>query len=84
MYTDHELCQKIQEMYPELGKCDVNIEVTHDDEQKVWIIDLKKGDQELKHYLEYPDADKCMWESKCVSLGLEIAQLKKIIDGQQY
>ena len=84
MYTDQELCQKIREMYPELGECGVNIEVSHDDEQKVWIVDLKKGDHHLKHYLEYPDADKCMWNQKCVSLGLEIAQMKKLIDGLQF
>lgn len=84
MYTDHELCQKILEMYPELGERGVNIEVTHDDALKVWVVNLKKGDHELRHHLEYPDADKCMWDKKCVSLGLEIAQLKKIIDGHQF
>jgi hypothetical protein len=31
-----------------------------------------------------PDADACMEGKQCVSLGLEIAQLKKNIAGEQY
>jgi hypothetical protein len=30
----------------------------------------------LKHFLEQADADLCMEGKQCVSLGLEIAQLK--------
>lgn len=84
MYSDQELCHKINEMYPEIGECGININVQHDDQKKVWIVDLKKGDHELQHHLEYPDADNCMEGKQCVSLGLEIAQLKKHIDGKQF
>ncbi len=84
MYTDQELCEKITGMYPEIGECNINIKVQHDDEKKVWVIDLKKDDHELKHFLEYPDADNCMEGGQCVSLGLEIAQLRKNIEGQQF
>jgi hypothetical protein len=48
------------------------------------LVDLKKGTHELKHHLEIPDADACMENKQCVSLGLEIDQLKKNIEGQQY
>jgi len=84
MYSDQELCSKITAIYPEIGECGINIEVEHDDEKKVWVVDLKKGDHELKHYLEYPDADNCMEGKQCVSLGLEIAQLRKNIEGEQF
>lgn len=84
MYSDQELCQKITAMYPEIGKCNINIEVQHDDVKKVWVVDLKKDNHELKHYLEYPDADNCMEGKQCVSLGLEIAQLRKNIEGEQF
>jgi len=84
MYSDQELCRKITEMYPEIGECGINVEVQHDDQKKVWIVDLKKGSHELKHHLEYPDADNCMDGKQCVSLGLEIAQLRKNIEGQQF
>lgn len=84
MYSDQELCKKIIEMYPEVGECGINVSVQHDDKEKVWVVDLKKGDHELKHHLEYPDADNCMEGKQCVSLGLEIAQLKKHIEGMQF
>jgi len=84
MYSDHELCVKIKELYPEVGECGIDIDVLHDDTKKVWVVDLKKDSHELKHYLEYPDADFCMEGNQCVSLGLEIAQLRKNIEGQQF
>ena len=84
MYSDQELCEKITAMYPEIGECNINIEVHHDDEKNVWVVDLKKDGHDLKHFLEYPDADNCMEGKQCVSLGLEIAQLRKNIKGQQF
>lgn len=84
MYSDQELCQKITQIYPDIGACGINVAVRHDDLKKVWIVDLKKGGHELTHHLEYPDADTCMDGKQCVSLGLEIAQLRKNIEGQQY
>ncbi len=84
MYSDQELCEKITAMYPEIGECNINIEVHHDDEKNVWVVDLKKDGHDLKHFLEYPDADNCMEGKQCVSLGLEIAQLRKNIEGQQF
>jgi len=84
MYDKEALCKKIIEIYPEIGECDIDVEVNLDPLKNVWIVDLKKGAHELKHHLEIPDADLCMEGKQCVSLGLEIAQLKKNIQGQQY
>jgi hypothetical protein len=84
MHNKKELCRKITEIYPEIGECGIEVDVTHDDKKKAWIVDLKKDNHELKHHLEYPDADDCLEGKQCVSLGLEIAQLKKNILGNQY
>jgi hypothetical protein len=84
MLTQQELCRKITEIYPEIGECGIGVDVIHDDQKKVWIVDLKKEGHELRHHLEYTDADDCMEGKQCVSLGLEIAQLKKNILGKQY
>jgi len=84
MYSNQELCKKIIEIYPEIGECGINVDVQLDDQKKVWVVDLKKEGHELKHYLEYPDANNCMDGKQCVSLGLEIAQLRKNIEGQQF
>ena len=84
MLNRKELCRKITEIYPEIGECGIDIDVTLDEKKKVWIVDLKKGGHELKHHLEYPDADACVDGTQCVSLGLEIAQLKRNIEGEQF
>jgi len=84
MHDRQELCNKIVELYPEVGQCEIDIQVDWDDQKNVWVVDLKKGQHELKHYLEEPDSDDCMDNKQCVSLGLEIAQLVHNIKGEQY
>ena len=71
-----ELCKKIQSVYPDIGECGIDVDVDYDDAQKAWVVSLKKGDNNIKHYLEEGDAALCMDAKQCVSLGLEIAQLK--------
>lgn len=84
MHDQKELCNKIIELYPEIGECGINVDVEFDAAKKVWVIDLKKEKHELKHHLEIPDAEQCMEGKQCLSLGLEIAQLKKNIEGEQF
>ncbi len=84
MYKEKELCQKITDLYPEIGTCGIDIDVIRNTQEKTWIVSLKKGTHSLEHFLEYQEADKCMDGSQCVSLGLEIAQLKKNIEGKQF
>jgi hypothetical protein len=80
MYTKEQLCNKITEVFPDIGACGINIAVDYDTANKAWVVDLKKGDRELKTFLEEPEADTCMAGKQCVSLGLQIAQLKKNIE----
>jgi len=84
MYDKKQLCDKLTSIYPDLGACGIDVNVNYDEDKKSWAVDLKKGEHELRHYLDVPDADNCMDGKQCVSLGLEIAQLKKNIEGQQY
>ena len=84
MYDKEELCRKITELYPDIGECGINVDARFDKENNVWIIDLRKDEHELQHHLEIPDAEDCMDNRQCVSLGLEIAQLRKNIEGKQY
>jgi hypothetical protein len=84
MHTKEELCKKITEIYPDLGVCGIDIDLEFDKAKNVWVVDLKKGEHELKHFLEIPEAEECMDGKQCVSLGLEIAQLKKNIEGKQF
>jgi hypothetical protein len=84
MYNKEKLCSKITELYPDIGECGINVAAEFDKKKNVWIVDLKRDEHELQHHLEIPDADACMEGKQCASLGLEIAQLRKNIEGKQF
>ncbi|MGD2000413.1 MAG: hypothetical protein PVG81_11500 [Desulfobacterales bacterium] len=80
MYDKAELCEKIRSIYPDIGECGIDIDVNYDQDQKSWVVYLKKDKHELKTFLEDSDAERCLLGEKCVGLGIEIAQLKANID----
>lgn len=80
MHTKEELCEKIKEVFPEIGACGIDLLVDYDENNKAWVVDLKKDNHELKTFLEEPEAQQCMDGKQCVSLGLQIGQLRKNIE----
>ena len=76
MLDKNKLCEKITELYPDIGECGIDISVDYDEKQNTWVVDLKKDHHQLKTFLEDGDADLCMGGKQCVSLGIEIAQLR--------
>ena len=84
MYDKEQLCNKITEIFPEIGECGIDVDVNFDADKNVWVVSLEKDSHTLKHYLDLPEADSCMEGDKCVPLGLEIAQLRKNIQGKQF
>lgn len=84
MFSETQLCEKITSIYPEIGVCGIDIAVTFDQKENSWVVHLKKGSHTLNHFLNLPDADGCMEGKQCVALGLEIAQLRKNIEGKQF
>lgn len=80
MATKEELCEKIKAVFPEIGACGINLLVDYDEGNKAWVVDLKKGQHELKTFLEDSEAQQCMDGKQCVSLGLQIGQLRKNIE----
>ena len=84
MFNADQLCQKITHLYPEIGVCGIDISVTKDSTQQTWVVHLNKESHNLNHFLELKDADRCMEGKECVALGLDIAQLKRNIEGKQF
>jgi hypothetical protein len=80
MINKEELCGKIIALYPDIGQCGIDVNVEFDEDQNTWVVDLKKDKIELKTFLEKGDAEKCMLGEQCVSLGIEIAQLRANIE----
>ena len=42
MYDKTELCNKIHEIYPEIGNCDKDLKVAWDSERNVWEVNFEK------------------------------------------
>ena len=80
MIDKGKLCEKIREIYPDIGECGIDVDVEYDENQKAWVVDLKKNQHELKTFLEDSVAELCLEGKQCVSLGIEIAQLRGNID----
>ncbi len=80
MIDKEELCRKIIGLYPDIGQCGSDVNVEFDEDQNTWVVDLKKDKIELKTFLEEGDAEKCMLGEQCVSLGIEIDQLRTNIE----
>ncbi len=72
----NEMSKKIIELYQDIGERGTEVKVDYDLEQKTWVVDLKKDHHKLKTFLEGNDAELCMEGKQCVSLGIEIAQLR--------
>jgi hypothetical protein len=84
MYDKEELCKKITEIYPDIGECDIDVDVFYSTAKQTWIVELKKDGHTLQHHLAKHDAKDCIDGRQCTSLGLEIAQLKKNIKREQF
>ena len=80
MPTKEDLCEKIKAVFPEIGACGINLMVDYDGNNKAWVVDLKKDEHELKTFLEESEAQECMDGKQCVSLGIQIGQLRQNID----
>ena len=80
MHDKKELCEKIKSVHPDIGECGIDVDVDWNDAKKAWVVDLKKEAHELKTHLEPQEADACMDGKQCVSLGIQISQLKANIE----
>lgn len=76
-YTQVALENKILEMYPEIQGNHVSFGMRFDDAKNAYILTFKKDGRELTTHLEKKDADDCMNNIKCVSLGVQVAQFVK-------
>lgn len=76
-YTIVALENKIMEMYPEIRKHGVSVNLVFNEEKNAYIVKFKKGKHELTTHLEKKDADDCIDGIKCVYLGVQIGQFIK-------
>lgn len=76
MVTKQEICKKIEEVHPKMGVCGVDFDVEFDKKAKAWAVDFHQGHQHLRTFVEDEEADTCLEEDRCLSLALQIGQLR--------
>jgi hypothetical protein len=40
MYDKAELCNKIHEIYPQIGECDIDLNVAYNEDRNAWAVDF--------------------------------------------
>jgi len=73
-YNDEALKDKIREIYPEIRKHGILLDLDFSKEKNAYIIKFTKGRHALTTHLEKKDADDCMDDIKCVYLGVQVGQ----------
>ena len=74
MFDKAQLCEKLHEIYPEIGECDIDLNVNWDAGKNAWAVDFSKNGNKIRHYLENEDADLCLDREQCLNLGIEFGQ----------
>lgn len=76
-YSIVGLKDKILEMYPEIEKRGVTVNLVFDAAKDAYIVTMHRDGHQLSTHLERTDADDCMKGIKCVSLGIQVEQFIK-------
>ena len=69
------LCEKITDIYPEIGACGIDVEAVYDQGKQTWMVDLHKDSHHLQTHLDADEAGLCLEGRQCVSLGIQVKQL---------
>jgi hypothetical protein len=76
MYDRERFREKLKSIYPDISKWGIELQVEYDEVEQIWIVLMKKGDIELRTHLELEEAKMCMEGKRCVSFGLQVAEMK--------
>lgn len=78
MGSDKEaLKQKLLEIYPEISRFGLSLDLTFDEAKNAWVVTFQKGPHERHAFLDKGDADACMQGTSCIYLGVLISQYIK-------
>lgn len=80
MATKEDICNKIESVIPEAGACGTDFTVEYSEDVKAWVVDLHQGEYHLKTFLDTDEADSCLDKGQCISLGMQVGQLKKNLE----
>lgn len=74
MLTNEKICEKIEDLFPDKGKCGKDMKVVFSKDHKAYILKYKCGSVEKKTFLEVDDASLCIEKERCLGLGFQVNQ----------
>ena len=84
MYSSDQICQKINNLFPDLGDCGKDVNVSYDSDQHTFTVSHKKGGKELKTFLDSEDTRACLEKDQCIGVGFDIVQLRENVKEIKY
>ena len=83
VFKKKSLAGKLLEMYPEIRKHGLQLDLELDDSKGVWVVTLSKGEHRLSTFLEIRDAEACLKGDRCVYLGLQIGEFVNNFESEE-
>jgi len=77
MHNAAELSRKLMDMYPEIQKHGLDMDLEYKSDKEYWVVKLAKGDHRLHTLLNKTDAEACLNGVQCIYLGVQIGQFVK-------
>jgi hypothetical protein len=84
MHTKEQICENINEIFPDIGICGINFSVDFDRINNFWVVSLKKDNPERKTTISFEDASRCMNDNLCSEIGQKVSQLRDNINNMRY
>lgn len=81
-YTEEDLKKKLLEMYPEINRYGLSLDLEFDKEKNAWVTSFRKGSHQRHAFLDKKDADACIDGNACIYLGVLISQYIKDLENE--
>jgi hypothetical protein len=81
-YSKEDLKGKLSEMYPEIKRYGLSMDLDFDREKNAWVVGFRKGEHQRHAFLDKKDADACMDGNACIYLGVLISQYIKDLEAE--
>ncbi|MFW6415273.1 MAG: hypothetical protein ACOCZ2_03055 [Thermodesulfobacteriota bacterium] len=76
--------EKLEQIYPDINKFGLGLDVGFDQDKNAWIAHFKKGEHILTTHLEPEDVDSCLEGRECYHLGIQLGQfIRNYCEGGQ-
>jgi len=72
--TKTELKSKIIQLFPEIEKYGLDLDVEMDKTKNVWLAKFNKDEHRLVTHLEEKDVEDCLAGIKCYKIGIQLGQ----------